>query len=1056
MSDNNTTKKATTTAKETAKTSKRKTSSVRKDDGISSTKKAPKKTTAINTKAINTKAINTKAINTNSVRRTAVDFDKAEALRCEEMLLQESFEQDLINSADLNQKYKEIKKIKLSYDLQGAQLNEIIFWSYVRSVAIDGNKDLQIEAKAHLDKALEFSANIGLYNICYDESGKKSNILKVKDILSSDDVGKSIDDLMDVFYNKFDDVENHCGVLPDLYSAYVPYPFMYIMSKVGHGKNQVSLGPTLEKDELGQAFCSPFDMLTYKCSPNQEVNDPENLTALKLAALKNLAPEFFRAMQEDKTTIEKNSVVKGLNGDVAYRIGKCYLEGNILPINKKKARDFLSYGMVVGSVDCALAYVLFCMGLDFKEDNQDKVISNLYQIFLNCFLLTYEATVEWQSPLINPSQNPLLLTVKRHLALFNLLSIVNDARFTLHYEEAPFALPHEMMQYFNMMVREALDLGYKLNLPTRYKLETALGLMIKCTKFCEEFGVNIKDLLQIAHIKVPKVKKDEDPQDRYCLSLITHGANEAQDEYSIQGFNLISEFEGVGLENIDEPTLRSMSDLGFANATFALGANGIKNNEKEGLMYWQESANQGYPLALFNIAAHFDLCDNPEKAIEYGNIAVRHGMVYGYFVLYRAYLKRSKLQNTKLAYTYLRIAAEYMCDVAIRELKGARLQRTYDPLPFVNAFEDLEALAEINGPAALMLSEIYENGLFMPLNTQKSFLFQQKAIENGINVFYDNYKRTFEKAYLKDRLVLPPYTSYRQSLEIMKPFYESPMDEERVEDAHKTALAKLKDVVDKLLAGKTLLEQELAYAFVNSPLCKNLEVLNLHSDKRLHTLKEPLSFSTFFLKEELLMGYYNVLRPKEDFENLYDKSIAYTKGICEQYYVELNKRKAELKANGTNNVAKAHKTKSNLKFNRQKDEIEVRNYFNDSKKSKQEQATQKDNKFSRINKDEYKNMMKKALVDTKSSSLALSDVMPSVDMSFVNALLEVRSVFFKPNYQAFRSQLKRAVYGLNPIAVILYHLDFSSVCPSFEKHVTESDNTQISFDPDVFVSKIAQ
>ena len=36
MSDNNTTKKATTTAKETAKTSKRKTSSVRKDDGISS------------------------------------------------------------------------------------------------------------------------------------------------------------------------------------------------------------------------------------------------------------------------------------------------------------------------------------------------------------------------------------------------------------------------------------------------------------------------------------------------------------------------------------------------------------------------------------------------------------------------------------------------------------------------------------------------------------------------------------------------------------------------------------------------------------------------------------------------------------------------------------------------------------------------------------------------------------------------------------------------------------------------------------------------------------
>ena len=175
------------------------------------------------------------------------------------------------------------------------------------------------------------------------------------------------------------------------------------------------------------------------------------------------------------------------------------------------------------------------------------------------------------------------------------------------------------------------------------------------------------------------------------------------------------------------------------------------------------------------------------------------------------------------------------------------------------------------------------------------------------------------------------------------------------------------------------------------------------------------------------MGYYNVLRPKEDFENLYDKSIAYTKGICEQYYVELNKRKAELKANGTNNVAKAHKTKSNLKFNRQKDEIEVRNYFNDSKKSKQEQATQKDNKFSRINKDEYKNMMKKALVDTKSSSLALSDVMPSVDMSFVNALLEVRSVFFKPNYQAFRSQLKRAVYGLNPIAVILYHLDFSSV-----------------------------
>ncbi len=48
-------------------------------------------------------------------------------------------------------------------------------------------------------------------------------------------------------------------------------------------------------------------------------------------------------------------------GAVAFRIGKSYLNGDFLPMDKQKAKEWFSYGMVVGdTLLCFSLPYVFC------------------------------------------------------------------------------------------------------------------------------------------------------------------------------------------------------------------------------------------------------------------------------------------------------------------------------------------------------------------------------------------------------------------------------------------------------------------------------------------------------------------------------------------------------------------------------------------------------------------------------------------------------------------------------------------------------------------------
>ena len=55
-------------------------------------------------------------------------------------------------------------------------------------------------------------------------------------------------------------------------------------------------------------------------------------------------------------------------GAVAFRIGKSYLNGDFLPMDKQKAKEWFSYGMVVGDPYCALAYIMYFVDLSYTDD----------------------------------------------------------------------------------------------------------------------------------------------------------------------------------------------------------------------------------------------------------------------------------------------------------------------------------------------------------------------------------------------------------------------------------------------------------------------------------------------------------------------------------------------------------------------------------------------------------------------------------------------------------------------------------------------------------------
>ncbi len=596
-----------------------------------------------------------------------------------------------------------------------------------------------------------------------------------------------------------------------------------------------------------EAVCEQFyDFIESKFADMDDVfccenfDEDSNDHILKFETYRQLTPTFFSKVYPNYAYKKESSVILGMPGDVAFRIGKSYLNGDFLPMDKQKAKEWFSYGMVVGDPYCALAYLMYFADLSLDDElKREPKLASIYSILLNTFLIAYNESIFPVGNFVVYERITNSAHTVKETAFFNLLSFINNLRYEVLIEDLPFILPSSLISNFSQMLMEFAD-------EYAYCPRTlaAIAVYLSAQANVEDSAKYLSELLKTAKIK----KRCKEPSDK-LFALLDFGMAR-EDEATYQAYeNLYCLYKGP-FEKIDKDILEKMSELGNGKATFTLGNLSLTSaSDKKSLKIWKKAAEQGNGFSKLNLAMGHLIKKEIPKAIFFATQAIRHGIVFGYYILYKAYLE----DNPALAFTYLRYAKEYLIPDAVSEYKAAVKSGVYEPLPYMKRLEELEQMTDNNAPACLIMSEIYNSAILLPYNIERTFHYQQQAISNGCVSFFSFYKEIYGHAFPPDMEKSSVFSSFRKSLEKMQSFFSGAATDDSAE--HDAVLSKLEEIYEALVKGTTELENDVLYELSESKFFNHFG----HKLKLPKTLHKPVECSVEELKEKLLEGTYNTL-----------------------------------------------------------------------------------------------------------------------------------------------------------------------------------------------------
>lgn len=621
-------------------------------------------------------------------------------------------------------------------------------------------------------------------------------------------------------------------------------------------------GYRLRPDDEDDIAEQVTEFINYKFAEMDDVvrcdNFDENSSddILKLEFYRNLCACTFSRTFPNYAYKSESSVILGMPGAVAYRIGKSYLNGDFLPMDKQKAKEWFSYGMTVGDPYCAMAYLFYYADLSLDDElRRDTKLAAVYTILLNIFLIALNGeNIPVGDFVIYDTETSSGHTVVE-TAFYNLLTFINNLRYEVMIDDLPFALPSVLMSNFSEILMDFAEL-YAHNPRTL----AAIAVYISAQANLDNSVDYLNQLLKVAKIR----KRGKEPSDK-LFALLDYGmAN--NDEPSLQAYeNLFCLYKGP-FEKIDKKILKQMSDCGIAKATFTLGNLSLtSSNDKKSLEIWKKAAELGNGFSKLNLAMGSLIKKELSKAVFYANQAINHGIVFGYYILYKAYLE----SNPKLAFTYLRYAKEYLIPDAVAEYKAAVNSGIYEPLPYMRRIEELEKMTENNSPACLVMSEIYNSAILLPYNIERTFHYQQKAIANGCVSFFAFYKEIYGHAFPPDMEKSSVLPSFRKSLEKMQTFFSGATTDDSAE--HDSVIAKVEEIYEALVKGTTELENDVLYELSESKFYNHFG----HKHKLPESLRKPLECSVSELKVKLQNGSYSTLVGSDFFQHAGQNVMAY-------------------------------------------------------------------------------------------------------------------------------------------------------------------------------------
>ena len=755
----------------------------------------------------------------------------------------------VISQDELDAKVRRYGEKELTENSDKTDIDEFIYWNYV---ALEQSRVKQKDAiYSRLESALDLISTRD-----FKKYFKSSSVLKYA--RSKKYYDRSLE-IIRQFADDFNKI-NEDNFVSSCVPVYIPAAVTFFVDQLF-----VEGSPNWQDlSSISRLFLMPIKYFEEQLQIQiDDYDDEENI--LYLEALRTIFESSFNVYHPSQIYAEASSVIKGVPGNVAYRIANAYMRGKDLPLDKSKARQWFSYGMVVGDPFCTMAFIVYFLDLSIdSEMESESELTDLYTLLVNCFaLVRYLKTTKDQHFL---SFEPFCKMGNdlEEICLFNILALLNSLKFDCDYESVPFSMPMEIFDDFLDIIIENLQ-----NSPKSHRLKAAVALFLEITGTLEDDPDLLNEIALSLDLKLNKETEISD----FLFDFIKEGLKE-KDAYSLSAYVcLFCLYKGT-FDKIPKKYLHLLSKQGYAKASFLLGNMVLEEHEPDeyALSYWELAGEQGSSFALLNIALGAVINNDMDKAEEYARRAINYGNILGYYVLYKVY----ESSNSKLAHTYLRYAAEYIFPDAIEEYKHLKATGTYCPLPFMQLIEEMEELSADNPQACLILCDMYHSGIFLPANVEKAFEYQQKAILNGYTSFFGYYQSMYKNAFPLDTPQSSYFPTFRKSLDISFNF----MMDDKDDSAHDNspAIYKMKDIISKLVNGKTQLEKDITYNLYHSEFWANTPSLKKKQLKGMDVKPDYQVLSN--LRKNLVKGSYSVC-----FNNISEKQLEDSKkvySLCER------------------------------------------------------------------------------------------------------------------------------------------------------------------------------
>lgn len=758
-------------------------------------------------------------------------------------------EDTVISQEELDAKVRRYGEMELSENSEKTDIDEFIYWNYV---ALEQSRVKQKDAiYSRLESALDLISTRDLKKYF-----KSSSVLKYA--RSKKYYDRSLE-IIRQFADDFNKI-NEDNFVSSCVPVYIPAAITFFVDQlfVEGSSNWQDLS------SISRLFLMPIKYFEEQLQIQiDDYDDEENI--LYLEALRTIFESSFNVYHPSQIYAEASSVIKGVPGNVAYRIANAYMRGKDLPLDKSKARQWFSYGMVVGDPFCTMAFIVYFLDLGIESEMEsESELTDLYTLLINSFaLVRYLKTTKDQHFL---SFEPFCKMGNdlEEICLFNILALLNSLKFDCDYESVPFSMPMEIFDDFLDIIIENLQ-----NSPKSHRLKAAVALFLEITGTLEDDPDLLNEIALSLDLKLSKETEISD----FLFDFIKDGLKE-KDTYSLSAYVcLFCLYKGT-FDKIPKKYLHLLSKQGYAKASFLLGNMVLEEHEPDeyALSYWELAGEQGSSFALLNIALGAVINNDMDKAEEYARRAINYGNILGYYVLYKVY----ESSDSKLAHTYLRYAAEYIFPDAIEEYKHLKATGTYCPLPFMQLIEEMEELASDNPQACLILCDMYHSGIFLPANVEKAFEYQQKAILNGYTSFFGYYQSMYKNAFPLDTPQSSYFPTFRKSLDISFNFMMDDKDDSSHDNS--PAIYKMKDIISKLVSGKTQLEKDITYNLYHSEFWANTPSLKKKQLKGMDVKPDYQVLSN--LRKNLVKGSYSVC-----FNNISEKQLEDSKkvySLCER------------------------------------------------------------------------------------------------------------------------------------------------------------------------------